>query len=105
MTFDEEWLAGAIERSANRPGTGLHGTATLLKGKAELVRIAVEDGRIVHAGDGPSHCDFPFTAGQITSYLAGDLKLAVEYTRGDLKATGSTGAILATIDALDALVS
>ena len=46
---------------------------------------------------------FPLPQGQIDAFRAGELKLAVAYMRGDLKATGSTAAIIAVIDALDSL--
>ena len=103
MTFDADWLDAAIASSADRQPTGLHGSGALLRGKTPLLSIRTEDGRIVGESDGPAECVFPFTQGQIDAFRAGELKLAVAYMRGDLKATGSTAAIIAVIDALDAL--
>lgn len=103
MTFDADWLESTIRTSADRHSTGLHGSAALLKGKGLLLTVRVEDGRVVGESTGTPECDFPFTQGQIDAFIAGELKLAVAYMRGDLKATGSTAAIVAVIDALDAL--
>ncbi len=103
MTFDADWLNAAIASSADRQPTGLHGSAALLRGKAPLLTIRTEDGRIVGEAAGTPECDLPFTQGQIDAFRAGELKLAVAYMRGDLKATGSTAAIIAVIDALDFL--
>ncbi len=105
MTLDADWLKEAILRSADRRPTGLHGSAALLRGKAPLLTIRIEDGRIVGEANGAPQCDLPFTQGQIDDFSAGELKLAVAYMRGDLKATGSTAAIIAVIDALDSLNS
>lgn len=103
MTFDADWLITAITSSADRQPTGLHGSAALLRGKAPLLTIGTEDGRIVGEATGIPECDLPFTQGQIDAFMSGELKLAVAYMRGDLKATGSTAAIIAVIDALDFL--
>ncbi|NNF55827.1 MAG: hypothetical protein HKN03_15475 [Acidimicrobiales bacterium] len=103
MTFDADWLNAAMVNSADRQPTGLHGSAALLKGKVPLLTVRTEDGRIVGESTGTPECDFPFTQGQIDAFMAGELKLAVAYMRGDLKATGSTAAIIAVIEALDSL--
>jgi hypothetical protein len=101
--FDPSWLVTAIEASADRPGTGLHGSAQLLVGKREHSTVRVEDGRVVGESAGTPECELSFSRTQAESFLAGDLKLSVEYMRGDLKPTGSTAAIVAVIDALDAV--
>ncbi len=103
MSFDQEWLDQAIEATAARVETGLAGTAAILIGKTVQISFGIADGRIVALGDGEPACELPFTKVQMESYLAGEMKLAVAYMRGDFKPTGSTGSILAAIDALDAL--
>lgn len=103
MSFDQAWLEQAVTALADRPATGLDGTADLLIGKTVQISVQVEDGRIVGSASGIAECQFPFTKVQVESFVAGEMKLAVNYMRGDLKPTGSTAAILAVIDAMDAL--
>lgn len=100
--FDQSWLRSAIERSAHRTSTGLDGSALLLVGKAEQITVCVEDGRVVGEAAGTPECTMSFSKTQAAAFLAGQLKLSVEYMRGDLKPTGSTAAVVAVIDALDA---
>ncbi|MBT8241123.1 MAG: hypothetical protein KJN63_07835 [Acidimicrobiia bacterium] len=103
--FDKSWLDSAIETSADRPSTGLHGSAVLLVGKQEHITVRVEDGRVVGESIGTPECEMSFSRTQAETFLAGQLNLAVEYMRGDLKPTGSTAAIVAVIDALDAVAA
>jgi len=103
VTFDQSWLTAAVETSADRPPTGLHGTGQLLIGKEKHVAVCIEDGRVVGESQGTPDCEMPFSKPQAEAFFDGRLKLSVEYMRGDLKPTGSTAAIVAVIDALDAL--
>lgn len=103
MIFDQSWLTRAVEISADRPPTGLHGTGQLLIGKEKQVAVCIQDGRLVGESQGIPDCEMPFSKPQAEAFLDGRLKLSVEYMRGDLKPTGSTAAIVALIDALDDL--
>ena len=105
MSVDQSWLDAAVEASQGREPTGLHGSARLLLGKTELITVQIEDGRIVGPAVGTAECEIPFSPSQAEALAEGSLNLAVEYMRGDLKPTGSTAAIMAAIDALDALAS
>lgn len=102
VTLDRAWLNRAMETTADRIPTGLDGTAAITVGKESLMALIIEDGRIVGEATGETDCDLPFTARQLEAYLTGDLSPTVEYMRGDLKPTGSTRAILAALDALEA---
>ncbi|NNE97244.1 MAG: hypothetical protein HKN24_14585 [Acidimicrobiales bacterium] len=105
MKVDQGWLDAAIEASKDREPTGLHGSARLMLGKAELLTVQIEDGRVVGPAAVVAECEVPFSPSQVEALAEGSLNLAVEYMRGDLKPTGSTAAIVAVIDALDALAS
>lgn len=102
VTLDQAWLERAVEATAARPATGLDGTATIVVGKEPSVTIEVHDGRIVGEAIGATECEVPFTPRQVEAYLSGQLRPTVEYMRGDMKPTGSTRAILAVLDALEA---
>jgi hypothetical protein len=102
VTLDQAWLAKVVQATAERPATGLHGSAQLLVGKVAQVSLEVEDGRVIGNASGTPDCQMPLSKGQIKALEQGEIKLAVEYMRGDFKPTGSTAAILAVIDALDA---
>ena len=103
MSFDEAWLRDAVAASTDRAPTGLHASASLLVGKTAHVAITVDDGRIVGTADGTPECELPFSKVQAQDFVDGRFNVAVAYMRGDFKPTGSTAAILAAIDALDAL--
>ncbi|MFW2381376.1 MAG: hypothetical protein ACN4GZ_06410 [Acidimicrobiales bacterium] len=103
MTLDRSWLNRAVTASADRPVNGLHGSAQLLIGKVEAITVNIDDGRIVGEAVGTPQCQVSFSKPQAEALVGGELKLSVEYMRGDLKPTGSTAAIVALIDALDAL--
>ncbi len=102
VTLDQAWLDAAVEATAARPATGLDGTASIVVGKERALTIEVSDGRIVGEATGAAQCEVPFTPRQVEAYLSGNLRPAVEYMRGDMKPTGSTRAILAVLDALEA---
>ena len=103
MSFDQAWLDQAVAASADRAPTGLHGSADLLIGKTVQLSIQVDDGCITGLSTGTADCQFPFTKTQVEAFVAGEMKLSVNYMRGDLKPPGSTAAILAVIDAMDSL--
>jgi len=103
VTLDRTWLASAVTASADRRVNGLHGSAQLLIGKVEAITVKIDDGRIVGEAVGTPQCQVSFSKPQAEALVAGELKLSVGYMRGDLKPTGSTAAILALIDALDAI--
>lgn len=102
MTLDQTWLDRAVEVTAGRPDTGLDGTAVITVGKEAVLTVIIEGGRVVGEGGAEGDCELPFTRRQLDAYLAGDLDPTVEYMRGDLKPTGSTQAILAALDVLEA---
>lgn len=100
--FTEAWVQSLVAASAGRePVPGLDGIVGFGIGKKVHVVVEIVSGRAV----GPSTVDpevvVPFTGAQVQAWYDGELNLTESYTKGDLKATGKTGALLAAAELLD----
>jgi hypothetical protein len=102
VTLDGAWLDRVVQSTAERRQNGLDGSAQLLVGKVAQVSLQIDQGRVVGEASGTTDCQMPFSKQQMEALKQGEIKLAVEYMRGDFKPTGSTAAIIAVINALDA---
>lgn len=81
----------------------MHGSAALIVNKETVITVEVSDGRVVGEATGVPGCEIVLSADQVSALVAGSADLAADYMRGDLKPTGSTASILATLNALDSL--
>lgn len=100
--FSAGWAESLIEATADRePVPGLHGVVGFGVGKKPQVVVAFGDGRALRVLDEEPAAHIPFTGAQVEAWLAGDLVLAQAFTKGDLRATGSTGALLSALEILD----
>lgn len=100
--FSPEWATQLIEASADRELVpGLRGVVGFGVGKKPQVVVSFVDGRAVELVEGDPVAHMPFTGKQVEAWLAGDLVLAQAFTKGDLKATGPTGDLLAALELLD----
>ncbi len=103
MALDAAWLEGVIAATRDRTPTGMHGSAALIVNKETVITIEVNDGKVVGEATGAPGCDIVLSADQVSALVAGSADLSGAYMRGDLKPTGSTASILATLNALDSL--
>lgn len=99
--LSDEWLAGLIEATANRASAGgLKGTVTLTVPRMKLT-VQFNDGKVVGAVPDEVGTVLPFTGKQYDEWCAGSLNLSAAYTKGDLRAVGPTGPLLAALEVLD----
>ncbi len=100
--FSEAFVEALVSASAERDLVpGLMGTVGFGVGKKVQAVIAIVDGRAIGAVEEDPGATVPFTAAQFEAWLGGDLNLSQAYTKGDLKATGKTGDLLAALELLD----
>ena len=100
--FSEELVEALVEASAERdPVPGLGGTVGFGVGKKVETVVSIVDGRAIGSVDAEPGATVPFTPAQFEAWLDGELNLSRAYTKGDLKATGKTGDLLAALELLD----
>lgn len=100
--FTDEWMQALVDASAGREAVpGLGGVVDLGIGKTVQATLCIVDGRAVGAADAETGAHIPFTGAQLDAWQDGELNLTQAYTKGDLKATGKTGDLLAALELLD----
>lgn len=100
--FTDEWAQALITSSATRELVpGLCGIVGFGVGKKPQVILSIVDGRAVAVIEEEMGAHMPFTGAQALAWLANELNLTEAYTKGDLKATGKTGDLLAALELLD----
>ncbi len=100
--FGEEWIQALVQASANRESTpGLDGIIGFGIGKSIQATVSIVAGRAVGPSDEEPGAVVPFTGAQLVAWNANELNLTEAYTKGDLKATGRTGHLLAALELLD----
>ena len=108
--FTEAFVAELVERSSARPPIpGLSGDVGLgigskVDASKVAVVIAIVDGQVSGATERSAEAIIGLSKKQVPLWLAGDLVLAAEYMKGDLKPTGASGAIFAGLELLDWVV-
>ncbi len=65
------------------------------------VTMAIVDGRVTGTTERPAEAIIGLSKKQVPLWLSGELVLAAEYMKGDLKPTGASGAIFAGLELLD----
>lgn len=99
--LSEDWLARLIEVTADRPAAGgLCGVVTVTVPRKKLT-LVFADGKVIGSQDEAVETVLPFTGKQYDAWLAGDFGLSTNYTKGDLRATGPTGPLLAALEVFD----
>ena len=99
--LSDEWLAALVAATANRASAGgLGGSVTITVPRKKLT-VRFDDGKVVGAEDDEVDTVLPFTGQQYDDWLAGLLNLSSAYTKGDLRAVGPTGPLLAALEVLD----
>ncbi len=109
--FTEAFVAELVAASAERaPIPGLSGDIGLGIGskvdasKVSVV-IAIVDGQVTGSTDRPAEGIIGLSKKQVPEWLSGELVLAAEYMKGDLKPTGASGPLFAGLELLDWVVS
>lgn len=109
--FTEAFVAELMALSAERaPIPGLSGDIGLgigskVDASKVAVVIAIVDGQVTGPTERPAEGIIGLSKKQVPEWLSGDLVLAAEYMKGDLKPTGASGAIFAGLELLDFVVS
>lgn len=102
--FSDEWVAELIEASAQRVGVpGVSGVVGLGTGKKPKVVLQFSEGKVLGLSDAEPEVIIPIPGAQMEAWASGELKLTVAYMKGDVKPVGSTGALLAALEVLDAV--
>ena len=102
--FSDEWIGELVEATADRDGVpGVSGVVGIGHGKTAKVVLEFSEGKVMGSSDSEPEVIVPITKAQLCEWAAGDLKLTVAYMKGDVKPVGSTGALLAALEVLDAL--
>lgn len=105
--FSEDFIAELVAASAQRaPIPGLSGDVGLgIGSKVDAAKvsvvIAIVDGQVTGPTERPAEAVLGLSKKQVPEWLSGDLVLAAEYMKGDLKPTGASGAIFAALELLD----
>ncbi len=100
--FTDEWVQALVEASAGRVAIpGLGGVIDLGIGKTVQMTLSIVDGRATGTSEEDAGAHIPFTGAQLEAWQNGELDLTQAYTKGDLKATGRTGHLLAALELLD----
>lgn len=105
--FTDEFVSELTALSSDRlPIPGLSGDIGLgIGSKVDASKVAVVisivDGRVIGPTDRPAECIIGLSKKQVPLWLDGDIVLAAEYMKGDLKPTGASGAIFAGLELLD----
>ena len=109
--FTDEFVAELVARSATRaPIPGLSGDIGLGIGskvdasKVSVV-IAIVDGQVIGSTERAAEGIIGLSKKQVPEWLSGELVLAAEYMKGDLKPTGASGPLFAGLELLDWVVS
>jgi len=109
--FTEEFVAELVAASADRaPIPGLSGDIGLgigskVDASKVAVVIAIVDGQVTGPTDRPAEAIIGLSKKQMPEWLSGDLVLAAEYMKGDLKPTGASGPLFAGLELLDWVVT
>ncbi len=100
--FTNEWVQALVEASVGREAIpGLGGIIDLGVGKTVQATLSIVDGRAIGSSEEEAGGHIPFTGAQLEAWQNGELNLTQAYTKGDLKATGKTGHLLAALELLD----
>lgn len=109
--FTEGFVNELVALSAERaPIPGLSGDIGLGIGskvdasKVSVV-IAIVDGQVTGPTERPAQAIIGLSKKQVPEWLSGDLVLAAEYMKGDLKPTGASGPLFAGLELLDWVVA
>ena len=109
--FTEAFVAELVAATADRPLIpGLSGDIGLgigskVDASKVAVVIAIVDGRVTGPTERPAEAIIGLSKKQVPQWLSGELVLASEYMKGDLKPTGASGAIFAGLELLDWVTS
>ena len=100
----EAWVDRLVAASAGvEPAGARSAVVAVTIGKAEQAVLQIADGRVVGPGDEAAiDLTIPTTAEQLAAFADGSESLARSYMRGDVKPVGSTGALLALVELLEA---
>lgn len=102
--YSDEWVSELVAATAERAGVpGVSGVVGLGTGKKPKVVLAFSDGRVVGPSDAEPEVIIPISGPQMEQWTHGELNLTVAYMKGDVKPVGSTGALLAALEVLDAI--
>ncbi len=100
--FTDEWVQALVVASAGREAIpGLGGVIDLGIGKTVQATLCIVDGRATGSSEEDAGAHIPFTGAQLEAWQNAELDLTEAYTKGDLKATGKTGHLLAALELLD----
>lgn len=105
--FTEAFVAELVVASAARaPIPGLSGDIGLgigskVDASKVAVVIAIVDGQVTGSTDRPAEAVIGLSKKQVPDWLSGELVLAAEYMKGDLKPTGASRPIFAGLELLD----
>ncbi len=99
--LSDEWLAALITATADRASAGgLRGRVTVSVPRKKLT-LVFDDGKVTGAEEGDVETVLPFTGQQYQDWVDGTLNLSAAYTKGDLRAVGPTGPLLAALEVFD----
>ncbi len=100
--FSAEWVGELVEATAGRSGVpGVAGKVGIGHGKVPKVVLEMAEGKVLGATEEEHEVLIPISKAQLEQWSAGELNLTVAYMKGDIKPTGSTGALLAALEVLD----
>lgn len=100
--LDDAWVQALVHGSAGAPARpGLHADVALCVDGAERRVLEIRDGRVVGTTDDEAQVELPLTGAQLAALVAGELSLARDYMRGDVKPVGSSGALAVAVEVLD----
>lgn len=109
--FTEEFVAELVALSADRPPIpGLSGDIGLgigskVDASKVAVVIAIVDGQVTGPTERAPEAIIGLSKKQVPEWLSGELVLAAEYMKGDLKPTGASGPLFAGLELLDFVVA
>lgn len=100
--FSDEWVAELVTATAGRAGVpGVSGQVGLGHGKTAKIVLEISEGKVLGLTNAEPEVIIPISKVQLEEWSDGQLNLTVAYMKGDLKPTGSTGALLAALEVLD----
>lgn len=100
--FSEEWVAELVTATVGRDGVpGVSGQVGLGHGKTAKIVVEISEGKVLGVTNAEPEVIIPISKAQLEEWSEGQLSLTVAYMKGDLKPTGSTGALLAALEVLD----